>query len=556
MSATPSSGGTWSETVIHNFTNTGHDGTNPVGTLLLGPQGDIYGAAHDGGAHNKGVAFELSQASGNWTERILYSFTGKSGDGAWPVGGLIPQGSDLYGATTAGGSADGGTAFRLSRATSGTWQETILHSFVRTQEGNNLVAGLASDSTGNLYGTAQFGGLDGYGTAFELTAASGYSSTILHIFSGEPGGAGPDAGLAFDAAGNLYGTTSQGGAHNAGTVFKLVPGLTGWAEQVLHSFKSGTDGFEPEAPVVVDASGNLYGTTPFGGTPGKCSGEGCGTVYELTNAGSSWVETVLHSFTGIPDGLYPYGGLTLDPSGNLYGTTYEGGSAGHGTVFELTRGSAGWTESVLYNFTGGSDGGLPLANVVFDSAGNLYGTSQSGGSMGHGTVFRLAPSTGGGWTESVLYSFAGGSDGSEPFSGLVFDSAGNLYGTTAYGASFGRGTAFELSPISGGGSQEILLHTFTGGSDGGYPAGGLTIDAAGNVYGLAGEGGTPDGGVAFELSPSGGGAWTQTILYNFAYDNSGYSPSGSPIFDTQGNLYGTTYSSGTGGLGLVFELSP
>ena len=176
--------------------------------------------------------------------------------------------------------------------------------------------------------------------------------------------------------------------------------------------------------------------------------------------------------------------------------------------------------------------------------------------MGHGTAFRLAPSTGGGWTESVLYSFAGGADGSEPFSGLVFDSLGNLYGTTAYGGPNGSGTVFELSPISGGGWQETVLYAFSGGSDGGYLPAGLTIDAAGNLYGLAGLGGSAGGGVAFELSPSGGGVWTETILYNFAYANSGAFPVGNAIFDTRGNLYGTTYGSGTGGLGLVFELSP
>src|SRR5208282_2173298 len=209
-----------------------------------------------------------------------------------------------------------------------------------------------------------------------------------------------------------------------------------------------------------------------------------------------------------------------------------------------------------YSFTGGSDGGFPDANVIFDAAGNLYSTTQSGGAFGHGTVFRLTPSTGGGWTESVLYSFAGGSDGSEPFTGLIFDSAGNLYGTTAYGGSSGVGTVYELSPISGGAWQETIVHNFNySATDGAYPVGGLTIDAAGNLYGLTSSGGSGGYGIAYEFSPSGGGTWAEAILYNFGFTVSGTFPVGNVIFDAAGNLYGATAESGTAGLGLVFELS-
>jgi uncharacterized repeat protein (TIGR03803 family) len=256
----------------------------------------------------------------------------------------------------------------------------------------------------------------------------------------------PQAGLIFDAAGNLYGTTAFGGYYGLqtgyGTLFELTPAGGGsWTEQVVHNFNHDfTDGDEPYAGLIVDAAGNLYGTTSGGGTIGY------GTVFELTpTGGGTWTE-VLHSFGDGTDGLYPWAGLIFDAAGNLYGTTSEGGTYDGGTVFELTPAAGGgWTEKVLHSFGNGNDGAYPhYAGLIFDAAGNLYGTTSGGGTYGGGTVFELTPAGGGSWTETVLHSFGNGTDGAEPYAGLVFDAVGNLYGTTLGGGTYNYGTVFEL----------------------------------------------------------------------------------------------------------------
>lgn len=244
----------------------------------------------------------------------------------------------------------------------------------------------------------------------------------------------------------------------------------GWTERVLHNFGNGVDGASPWAGLIIDATGNLYGTTHDGGT------YGVGTVFELTpTGGGGWTEKVLHSFN-FTDGGGPYGGLVMDAAGNLYGTTYAGGSGGWGTVFELTpTGGGGWTEKVLFSF--GDIGGGPYAGLIFDSAGNLYGTTIGGGTYGYGRVFELTPTGGGGWTEKVLHSFGiiNATDGAGPYAGLIFDSAGNLYGTTYSGPVINGayvGTVFELQP-TGGGWRETVLYSFSNGTDGSSPYGGL-----------------------------------------------------------------------------------
>jgi uncharacterized repeat protein (TIGR03803 family) len=549
----PGSGGYWNENILHNFSLQNNDGISPLSPVILGPAGKLYGTTSQGDSHRGGVVYELAQASGSWQERIVYAFTGKS-DGDEPEAGLIYHGGSLYGTCAGGGGLEGGgVVFKLTKGLDNIWQETVLHSFGSGSTGYFLLAPLTSDAAGNLYSTAQFGGVSGFGTAFKLTVDSGYAETVMHSFSGEPDGAEPEAGLAFGLHGNLYGTAFAGGAHNYGTVFQLTPHSGVWSAKVLHSFRSGKDGANPGSQVIVDAAGNLYGTTPFGGTPGKCQTVGCGIVYELTNSGSGWVETVLHTFGENPgDGISPYANLVFDSAGNLYGTTYQGGSFGNGTAFELSHGSSGWTETILYNFTGGSDGSFPLANVIFDAVGNLYGTTQSGGAFGRGAVFRLAPSLGG-WSESVLYSFAGGSDGFQPNGGLVFDALGKLYGTTmeggvGAGCSDGCGTVFELTPSSGGGWLKSTLFNFAGTDTGIFPSASLVVDSAGNLYGLA--------NLAFELSPAAGGTWTETILNSFISVSGGSNPEGNVIFNKAGKLYGTTNGGGSAGLGVVFELVP
>jgi uncharacterized repeat protein (TIGR03803 family) len=388
---------------------------------------------------------------------------------------------------------------------------------------------------------------------------------VLHSFSSSTDGFEPFAGLIFDAAGNLYGTTSAGGASDLGTVFELTPSAGGtWTEKLLWSFGNGTDGREPEAGLIFDAAGNLYGTTDDGGTSNS------GTVFELTpTAGGGWTEQVLHSFNyNGTDGNGPFAGLVFDAAGNLYGTTTRGGSDqsctyGCGTVFELTPTAGGtWTEKVLHNFSNdGTDGNYPEAGLTFDTAGNLYGTTASGGSEscfgGCGTVFELTPAAGGTWTERVLHTF-GGADGDEPRAGLVFDASGNLYGTTFQGGTYDLGTVFELTPAAGGTWTEKVLHSFGNGTDGANPTASLIFGASGNLYGTTEDGGTSTAGTVFELTPAAGGTWTEQVLHNFNDNRTdGWQPYAGLILDAAGNLYGTTYYGGTHNeSGTVFEISP
>ena len=329
---------------------------------------------------------------------------------------------------------------------------------------------------------------------------------VLHRFTGAfIGGtdaAQPEAGLIFDAAGNVYGTTARGGGSvscglGCGTVFRLTPNPDGtWTESVLHSFDEEIDGESPFAGLIFDAVGNLYGTTAGGGGPARN-----GTVFKLTpNPDGSWTESVLHSFRlkRGADGAHPFGGLIFDAAGNLYGVTVAGGAStncpssntGCGVVFKLTPNSNGsWTERVIHSFCSVpncADGGGPIAGLIFDAAGNLYGTTQGGGSAGNGTVFKLTPNSDGSWTESVLHSFTG-ADGHNPFAGLIFDAAGNLYGTTNAGGastncSNGCGVVFKLTPNSDGTWTERVIHTF-GSLPAVFPDAGLVLDAAGNLYG-------------------------------------------------------------------------
>jgi uncharacterized repeat protein (TIGR03803 family) len=553
----PSLSGAWNETILHTFTDTyfGNDGAYPAAGVIFGPGGSLFGTTTQGDQNRGGIVYELTNFAGAWEERVVYRFSARfhEGGGGYPNGSLLSRGGALYGTSESGGSYKYGSVFKLAKITDRTWSFTVLHSFSRGGEGGyNPSASLISDADGNFYSVTPHGGVNGYGTAFKLTAASDYAETVMHSFSGDPSGAEPQSGLAFDSSGNLYGTTYEGGAHNLGTVFRLVPGSGGWTESVLHSFKGGTDGASPQAPVIAGADGNLYGTTPIGGAPGKCEGPGCGTLYKLSKSGTGWTETVVHSFTGTPDGVFPYAGLTFDSAGNLYGTTSEGGSSGRGTVFEFSPSGSGWVETILYAFNGVSDGGYPLASVTLDSAGDVFGTASGGYYSGRGVAFELTPSASG-WSMNIIHSFAGGADGGEPRAGLVFDSAGNLYGTTAEGGSSttcyeGCGTVFQLVPTTGGVWQKNIILNFDGTTSGSFPEGNLIFDSAGNLYGLA--------GFAFELSPSIGGTWMVTTLDTFSSQDGGYGAYGNLIFDNSGNLYGTTEGGGSAELGVIFELSP
>ncbi len=380
-------------------------------------------------------------------------------------------------------------------------------------------------------------------------AAQAQTLNVLHTFSGAGDGADPSAGLTMDHAGNLYGTTIYGGGPGNGTVFKLTRSGSNWVLNTLYSFTGGSDGGNPQARVIFGSDGSLYGTTSAGGY------QGYGTVFNLRPQASAcksaicpWSETVLYRFQGGSDGAGPaYGDLTFDPSGNLYGTTLAGGlntcGGTCGVVFKLTRSGNSWTENVLYSFTGGNDGGTPFSGVIFDNAGDLYGTAYYGGAQSAGTVYELIPS-GSNWTEKTLTDFAGG--GGFPLGGLTFDAQGNLFGT-----GFVGGTAFELTP-SNGSWVYSLLETFNG-FDG--PFGSPTFDAAGNFYGTNATGGAYDQGFVFKFTPSKGG-WTFTDLYDFTGGNDGGFPVSNVIFDGNGNLYGTTFLGGTSGEGVVWQFKP
>jgi uncharacterized repeat protein (TIGR03803 family) len=386
-------------------------------------------------------------------------------------------------------------------------------------------------------------------------AAAQVQEKVLHNFTGADG-SGPMAGPIMDAAGNLYGTTGAGGTYFHGTVFELTPGADGsWTEKVLYSFGNYPDGSLPSSSLVFDAAGNLYGTTYQGGA------NNVGTVFELTSGpGGSWTEKLLHSFGNYPDGSLPSSSLVFDAAGTLYGTTASGGHNGMGTVFELMPdGSGGWTELVLHDFTD-ADGAFPYAGLIFDGAGNLYGTTSNGGTSNAGTVFELTPTVGGSWTETVLHSFGNGTDGASPaYAGLTLVS-GSLYGTTAHGGTSsscfrGCGTVFELAPAAGGGWTEQVLHNFGNGTDGILPYAGLVMDRTGKLYGTTTSGGTFQEGTAFELSPSGGG-WTEQVLYSFGNGTDGANPYAGLIMDAAGNLYGTTNLGGTNNDGTAFEITP
>jgi uncharacterized repeat protein (TIGR03803 family) len=372
---------------------------------------------------------------------------------------------------------------------------------------------------------------------------------ILYGFTCVNDGGIPDNGLILDSKGNLYGTTVIGGNAGGGTVFELTPNSNGsWTEQVLYSFNTFFgDGGEPYSNLIFDNNGNLYGTTAAGGAN---SG---GTVFKLSpGANNTWTETVLYSFGPLPDGGTPYAGVTLDASGNLYGTTADGGLNHFGTVFELVSGPNGtWTEKILHNFTGGNDGANPYSGVTFDKAGNLYGMTAYAGPNDYGAVFDLMPQSDGTWTEHVVHSFTGGADGIGSLGNLVFDRAGNLYAEAMYSVK-------EFSRASGSDAWTAkTLHNFTGGSDGAQAQGGLTFDNAGNLYGMTFAGGGSHLGTVFALSRGANGTWTEKVLHRFTGGNDGLSPTYANVtVDATGNVYGTAPLGGAGQCGVVFEIKP
>lgn len=368
-------------------------------------------------------------------ETVLYNFAGGT-DGLNPTSNLISDGAgNFYGTTLRGGflecSGVGcGVVFELSRNGGGGWNESVLYSFGGGKDGANpFIAPVIFDKSGNLYGTTEFSGKHGFGVVYQLRhSRKGWKAKGLHSFTFKNSFGHPASGLVMDAQGNLYGTTSEYQA--TGGVFELTHSGT-WHEQTIYNAPT-------SCGLTMDGSGNLYGTTNS-------------TVFELSpNGNGGWTATVLYTFTGVPDGIGPWTAPVIDAVGNLYGTTYSGGATNNGTVYELTptknaKGGAQWTEQILYSFAGGTDGALPIGQPVLDAAGNIYGTTQKGGDLDYGTVFELIPVGGGGYQEKILWSFHG-TDGAGSMAGLILDGTGTLYGTAPGGGSYGAGVVFAVTP--------------------------------------------------------------------------------------------------------------
>jgi uncharacterized repeat protein (TIGR03803 family) len=395
---------------LHKF-ELGRGGFSPFAGLIFDQAGNLYGTTLNGGGRSLGTVFMLKpKADGSWTESVLYSFCSSSScvDGSSPWAGLIfDQAGNLYGTTSEGGASRGGTVFMLKPNPGGSWTESVLYSFcslAHCSDGSFPVDGVIFDTAGNLYGTTSFGGNSNF---------------------------------------NCNGNPS------CGVVFELTPNRSGsWTESILHNFCSSSncgDGAIPYAGVIFDRAGSLYGTA---------TGLTGGVVFKLTrNPDGSWKEKVLHQFNNGKDGGFPTGGLVSDGSGNLYGTTEDGGVYGEGVAFMLTSNPDGiWKEKVLHQFADGKDGASPYAGLAFDQAGSLYGTTVYGGSNGNcgglgcGVVFKLRPKSNGGWHESVLHSFLD-HQGANPYAGVIFDAAGDLYGTSRGDtAGHTRGSVFEIMP--------------------------------------------------------------------------------------------------------------
>jgi uncharacterized repeat protein (TIGR03803 family) len=422
------------------------------------------------------------------------------------------------------------------------------------------------------------------------TASAEWKEKVLYSFQGGTNdGFVPAGGVVFDKQGNLYGATTGGGpstcapfGSECGTVFQLSPPAQkggSWTETLIYQFqgKGSNDGSVPNGGLIIDAAGNLYGVTAYGGT-GYClllgSNAGCGTVYKISppqQQGGAWTETILYSFATAKEGYLAIGNLVFDGAGNLYGATWFGGDKGTtcdslyggqcGVVFELSppkQHGGKWTEKVLHSFAGGMDGAQPNGGLVLGSKGAVYGTTYEGGSGDWGTVYELKPPTrkGSVWAEKQLHVFTTGNAGGLPSAGVIFDSKANLYGTTV-------GTIFRLAPPStkSGRWKETILSTFNN-YEAYDPSGALIFDAGGSLYGTTQSAETSFGTVLRLRPPSRkGGAWAFSVLYGFTGSPDGAQPAAELIFDKHGNLYSTTERGGTGqscqgGCGTVFEVSP
>jgi len=391
-------------------------------------------------------------------------------------------------------------------------------------------------------------------------ARSAGSTTVAYSFAGDEDGEYADTDLVVDAAGNLYGTTVQGGDYGSGTVFQLSPTQTGWAHTVLYSFRGGSDGGQPYGGVTLDAEGNLYGTTVVGGTHngGPCAEDGCGVAYELSNSGSGWTQTVIHTFTGGADGYGPGAGLTLDPHGDLFGMTPTGGSNGLGVIYQLRRGPhGGWGLRVVHAFTGGKDGSSgSKGRLLPGPSGSLFGVATTGGAHGAGVAFALLQGSQG-LKLRPLYQFHGDPDAGFPYGALSMDAAGHLFGTSYYDGAYESGAVYELARVHGTWHEKVL-YSFTGGSDGSGPISNVNVDPSGVLYGTTSEGGgmTCGCGTIYQLTPGAHGSWTESVIHAFSGAPDGGLPYSGMVSGPSGTYFGASVHGGMDDEGSVFEFTP
>lgn len=390
---------------------------------------------------------------------------------------------------------------------------------------------------------------------FTLAAEAASTTQILYSFQGDTDGEYADTDLVVDTAGNIYGTTVQGGTFGGGTVFEVTPA---GVHTVLYNFTGGSDGGEPYKGVTLDSQGNLYGTAGVGGKyVGPCSDTGCGVVFKLTNSGGTWKQTVIHYFTGGNDGWGPGSGVTVDANAAVYGTTPLGGTNNAGIIYQLSNAGGNWTEKIVHTFTGGNDGlGGSAGRLLPDGAGGFFGACTAGGAHGDGVIFHLTPNATG-WKLVTLYAFLGMPDAGFPYGGLVLDKAGNLYGTNYYDGANDLGSVYQLKNNHDGTWSEKVLYSFTGGSDGSSPISNLVFDSAGNLYGTTSEGGAPgcQCGTVFRLSPR-NGSWVETTLHRFAGPPDGAFVYNGMVVDSAGNYYGATVHGGTANEGAIYKFVP
>jgi uncharacterized repeat protein (TIGR03803 family) len=505
-------------TTLHSFNLT--DGANPYAGVTLDSKGNLYGTATLGGPSNEGVVYELTPGSG--TLAILGSFNGA--DGADPYGGVILDSSgDLFGTTQYGGNSSVGTIWEI---VSGSGSVTTLASF-DTSNGARPYAGLVADSNGDFFGTTQFGGAGSDGTIFELQKNSTSIVTVAS-FNGTDG-SDPQAPLILDSNDNLFGATTTGGANGKGTIFEQ-PAINNNIN-VLASFTTNS-GSDPVGPLI-ESGGTFYGTASSGGS------QNAGTVFVL-NSGSSSITTLASLTSSI--GQTPNGGVVMDTGGNLFGTAALGGAGGNGAVFELAKGKSTVTALASFPMGNGSD---PNSGLTRDGNGNLFGITQSGGPLDEGTIFEIVS---GSSTVTTLASVSGGgTNGLDPSGPLAVDSSGNVYGTMSSGGANSAGTVFEIAKGIG---SITTLGSFNAATTGSDPSTGLVIDGSGNLFGTTSGGGSGSDGTIFEVV---NGSKTITLVAAFNGTN-GALPTAGLVVDANGNVFGTTSSGGANSLGTVFEI--